>query len=757
MSSSQRGLPRCVVCGSENFVQNEDGFFVCEDCDTQSQDLGSLQLEERTVFHTQRHTRRPASKRKKKLSNEQLLERRRRANRRSSPEPHDRKHDAYDNYTNRSTFLYAADTSLVQTSAVAPWYRQTSSTTNAHKSRSEQESAALHMPTTMTMEYPVKDSAAAILSIGAAVVKTMATAIAVTGCVHSRHFDTVVGQLWTRLASLKLSHLSDIRHQLPSDATFESRAREDVPHACYTESGDAVHAAVTRALVSPLEALQVCCIALRLCRAAILYPDIVAMATTGRLPLYTLLHDMEKKLLRCLSIRYHYVMRYRERRQYLSCHTLRSGVAGMWEQLFGKDCRPTSQLWPPLIASACLDKYYSELSIPAAVADVANVLAHAIPPQLATTPSASGALRTASSIVPDTVVLLSYIVVGFKIVFSLDDDQHAFAVRNARTRRGPVQPTPTARSQDVPGSSRGPGSATKPPNATLDATTCQQEARRGTLPRGTFLEWARSVGDAHTQLAVSAGVPVARGAMAALSQINLSGQSLDNLRRLRPNDTSNDAYTLHEQAYACKQVIPEDLAAYTGWCHRMFAPDFRKGVTQTDALQDYGVRFRAFGAAMKAKTASDAAARTPASTDGDAPNNSAEHEPSDARKIVNNIRQGTRTSAVLEKSGYHTMDEYCGSGLDIPVALRFVLQRLAAHVLEPEVLLFEATQLLEAALTNELIPCTVPCPACLRPYPILGARQHHRTCKRAPSVRATRPPQPGAEASEALPPAEFTP
>eukprot|EP00041_Stephanoeca_diplocostata_P020103 m.442650 g.442650 ORF g.442650 m.442650 type:complete len:287 (+) comp21476_c0_seq17:1883-2743(+) len=192
-------------------------------------------------------------------------------------------------------------------------------------------------------------------------------------------------------------------------------------------------------------------------------------------------------------------------------------------------------------------------------------------------------------------------------------------------------------------------------------------------------------------------------------------------------------------------------------CHRMFAPDFRKGVTQTDALQDYGVRFRAFGAAMKAKTASDAAARTPASTDGDAPNNSAEHEPSDARKIVNNIRQGTRTSAVLEKSGYHTMDEYCGSGLDIPVALRFVLQRLAAHVLEPEVLLFEATQLLEAALTNELIPCTVPCPACLRPYPILGARQHHRTCKRAPSVRATRPPQPGAEASEALPPAEFTP
>eukprot|EP00041_Stephanoeca_diplocostata_P020104 m.442391 g.442391 ORF g.442391 m.442391 type:complete len:268 (+) comp21476_c0_seq3:1883-2686(+) len=101
-------------------------------------------------------------------------------------------------------------------------------------------------------------------------------------------------------------------------------------------------------------------------------------------------------------------------------------------------------------------------------------------------------------------------------------------------------------------------------------------------------------------------------------------------------------------------------------CHRMFAPDFRKGVTQTDALQDYGVRFRAFGAAMKAKTASDAAARTPASTDGDAPNNSAEHEPSDARKIVNNIRQGTRTSAVLEKSGYHTMDEYCGSGLDIP-------------------------------------------------------------------------------------------
>eukprot|EP00041_Stephanoeca_diplocostata_P020102 m.442628 g.442628 ORF g.442628 m.442628 type:complete len:184 (+) comp21476_c0_seq16:2583-3134(+) len=91
------------------------------------------------------------------------------------------------------------------------------------------------------------------------------------------------------------------------------------------------------------------------------------------------------------------------------------------------------------------------------------------------------------------------------------------------------------------------------------------------------------------------------------------------------------------------------------------------------------------------------------------------------------------------------------------VALRFVLQRLAAHVLEPEVLLFEATQLLEAALTNELIPCTVPCPACLRPYPILGARQHHRTCKRAPSVRATRPPQPGAEASEALPPAEFTP
>eukprot|EP00041_Stephanoeca_diplocostata_P020105 m.442454 g.442454 ORF g.442454 m.442454 type:complete len:372 (+) comp21476_c0_seq6:1350-2465(+) len=229
------------------------------------------------------------------------------------------------------------------------------------------------------------------------------------------------------------------------------------------------------------------------------------------------------------------------------------------------------------------------------------------------------------------------------------------------------------------------------------------------------------------------------------------------VQRLRPNDTSNDAYTLHEQAYACKQVIPEDLAAYTGWCHRMFAPDFRKGVTQTDALQDYGVRFRAFGAAMKAKTASDAAARTPASTDGDAPNNSAEHEPSDARKIVNNIRQGTRTSAVLEKSGYHTMDEYCGSGLDIPVALRFVLQRLAAHVLEPEVLLFEATQLLEAALTNELIPCTVPCPACLRPYPILGARQHHRTCKRAPSVRATRPPQPGAEASEALPPAEFTP
>eukprot|EP00041_Stephanoeca_diplocostata_P020099 m.442352 g.442352 ORF g.442352 m.442352 type:complete len:353 (+) comp21476_c0_seq1:1350-2408(+) len=138
------------------------------------------------------------------------------------------------------------------------------------------------------------------------------------------------------------------------------------------------------------------------------------------------------------------------------------------------------------------------------------------------------------------------------------------------------------------------------------------------------------------------------------------------VQRLRPNDTSNDAYTLHEQAYACKQVIPEDLAAYTGWCHRMFAPDFRKGVTQTDALQDYGVRFRAFGAAMKAKTASDAAARTPASTDGDAPNNSAEHEPSDARKIVNNIRQGTRTSAVLEKSGYHTMDEYCGSGLDIP-------------------------------------------------------------------------------------------
>lgn len=46
---------------------------------------------------------------------------------------------------------------------------------------------------------------------------------------------------------------------------------------------------------------------------------------------------------------------------------------------------------------------------------------------LATAPDLSGAVRAASALVPDTVVLMSYIVVGFKIVFSLDDDHYTFA------------------------------------------------------------------------------------------------------------------------------------------------------------------------------------------------------------------------------------------------------------------------------------------------------------------------------------------
>lgn len=164
------------------------------------------------------------------------------------------------------------------------------------------------MPTTVTSVYPPKDSAAALMSIGAAVVKMMATALAATGCVHTAHFDTIVHALWRRLSALKLAQVQHMRHRLPSD-TGTSAPTTHTPGATHGAStdgsgggsaalGDAEHAAVARALVSPLDALHVCCIALRLCRAVVLYPDIVVLATTGRLPVFTMLHDLEKPLLR---------------------------------------------------------------------------------------------------------------------------------------------------------------------------------------------------------------------------------------------------------------------------------------------------------------------------------------------------------------------------------------------------------------------------------------------------------------------------
>lgn len=59
------------------------------------------------------------------------------------------------------------------------------------------------------------------------------------------------------------------------------------------------------------------------------------------------------------------------------------------------------------------------------------------------------------------------------------------------------------------------------------------------------------------------------------------------------SDTHTDAH-IHQTLYN---------GVFEHRCHRMFAPDFRKGVTQTDALQDFGARFRGFASVLKAKEA----------------------------------------------------------------------------------------------------------------------------------------------------------
>ncbi len=75
-NSKRKRLLQCVVCRSEEFTQNEDGFYICNMCSTQSQEYVEEVLEDDDAFIFQTHTSqrvRTAAKPKRRKHNPSKL------------------------------------------------------------------------------------------------------------------------------------------------------------------------------------------------------------------------------------------------------------------------------------------------------------------------------------------------------------------------------------------------------------------------------------------------------------------------------------------------------------------------------------------------------------------------------------------------------------------------------------------------------------------------------------------------------------